>query len=348
MDWENERYVRIYVRDTVDLALMHWVSRNALWELFRKMDRAGVIDLGEHDPARGLAALMRMPEEVMRGCLEDWLRDGVVELHTVGGAQYLVSPNYIEAQEAKQSDRARAKSSRELRRDRARLLVIVEHMDGERQSETPGDGQHVLDDPGPPDSVTERDAADVLPPPAHGPVTNRDETVTQRTKSSLRAVPYRADPCADARARTRPDPGGLRDRSDPETWSPDAKRIFEVMGEYRSLREIHSMKSAEQAKVNSFRSGATTEECIQYIRELGTQGDTALSCGTPWTYSYLIDRFARYTSKNPAAPGGPRASRHSVRPRGGDSDERRQQSRKAWSESEEHQALADECDKVGI
>jgi hypothetical protein len=114
VDWANERYVRVYTRDTTDLLAVGWEGRAVLWELMRKCDRAGVIDF-DGDTAV-LAEMLRMPEEIVSLALPKLERRGVVER----GDGSLVVPNFLEAQEASQSDRQRARESRARRRDRAR------------------------------------------------------------------------------------------------------------------------------------------------------------------------------------------------------------------------------------
>lgn len=111
MDWSNERFVRLYTRDTPEWLCWCWQAR-ALWPLLlRKADRSGVIanKLG----ARGLAALAGLPVDVVEAGLPDLLADGCLAEHQLG----LVIPNYIEAQEAPLSDKQRQRESRERRRD---------------------------------------------------------------------------------------------------------------------------------------------------------------------------------------------------------------------------------------
>jgi hypothetical protein len=114
VDWPNERYVRVYVRDTADLLAVGWEGRAVLWEILRKCDRAGVIDF-DGDTAV-LAEMLRMPEEIVTGALPKLERRGVVER----GDGTLVLRNFLEAQEASQSDKQRARESRARRRDRSR------------------------------------------------------------------------------------------------------------------------------------------------------------------------------------------------------------------------------------
>lgn len=110
MDWENERYVRMYVRDTPDLLAIGWEGRALLWEMMRKCDRAGVLPF---DGDTGmLAELLRMPCDVVTRALDKLMKRKIVDR----GDNALVIPNFMEAQEAKQSDRQRQKESRARRR----------------------------------------------------------------------------------------------------------------------------------------------------------------------------------------------------------------------------------------
>lgn len=111
MDWANERYVRVYVRDTVGTKRLSWEARCLFWELLRKVDRAGVLDLSGLEPADGLSVALDVPEDVASRCLAEWSRDGRA---TVEDGRIVVR-SMIPAQETAQSDRARARESRERR-----------------------------------------------------------------------------------------------------------------------------------------------------------------------------------------------------------------------------------------
>lgn len=119
MDWSNEPYVRIYTRKTVAYLLYPWQSRAIRDLIFKDLDRAGVLECGDADPVDAVAATIMVPREIVEVGLPPLLKD---ETFILNGSQ-LVNPNYIDAQEAKKSDKARQKESRERRRDRARLSV---------------------------------------------------------------------------------------------------------------------------------------------------------------------------------------------------------------------------------
>ena len=121
MDWSNERYVRVYVRETIDDISLSWEAR-AIWaELIKRFDRAGVIALGRQGVnwTKGLAALIRIPLNVVEDHFHELLEDGRVEIREEDGQAWAVAPNFIEAQEAKQSDSHRQREYRARRREKA-------------------------------------------------------------------------------------------------------------------------------------------------------------------------------------------------------------------------------------
>ena len=125
MDWSNERYCRLYTRDSVTWSLWPWEARALFAFLLRKVDRAGVLDLGSHDPARAVAAVVGMPADVVAAHLPALVDSGAVEVTP----DALIMPNYIEAQEATSSDKQRQSESRARRRDRARACTTVTERD---------------------------------------------------------------------------------------------------------------------------------------------------------------------------------------------------------------------------
>lgn len=77
MDWENERYIRVYTRDTSDLLAIGHIGRAVWWELLRKVDRAGVIEL---DDPEIMADLLRVPVEWWNDSLRKFTERRMVEL----------------------------------------------------------------------------------------------------------------------------------------------------------------------------------------------------------------------------------------------------------------------------
>jgi len=156
MDWSNEPYVKVYTRETDDDLALTWEAV-ALWnQLMKRFDRSGFLETRRG--ARGLAAITRVPLQVVTRVLPELIEDG--RLVEVDGG--FLAPNYIAAQEASKSDKLRQKDSRDRRRARA-LDHGVANRDG---------------------AVTERDEVD----------TERDIGVTTGHAQSRRVTLCSADP----------------------------------------------------------------------------------------------------------------------------------------------------------
>jgi hypothetical protein len=118
LNWSDERFVKLYVRDTAEWLAMQWQGRALHPLLVRKADRSGVIPtrLG----ARGVAALVGLPLEVVEIGLVELDRDGFVAAHPLG----YVIPDFIASQEARQSEKLRSAEYRARKReDRAAGVV---------------------------------------------------------------------------------------------------------------------------------------------------------------------------------------------------------------------------------
>lgn len=114
MNWEDERFVKIYVRDTGEWAMLSWDAQALLMQLLRKVDRSGVMQLGKPG-RRALPAVLGHKDQAQRidTALDELLKDGCVRLLQ----DRIVVPNFIAAQEAKQSDKLRQAESRARRRE---------------------------------------------------------------------------------------------------------------------------------------------------------------------------------------------------------------------------------------
>lgn len=118
MRWGDESYVRVYTRDTGDWVALGWEAQALFLLTMRKVDRAGILQLGKSG-VRGLAGLVAMPVEVVERALQVLLEDGCVALN----GTTLVMPNFIEAQEASQTDAQRKREQRARDRDLAAASV---------------------------------------------------------------------------------------------------------------------------------------------------------------------------------------------------------------------------------
>lgn len=108
MRWSDERYVRVYTRDTGEWLALGWEAQALFLFLLRKADRAGLLKTGKLY-ARALAGLAAMPLDVVARSLPLLLEDGC--LRQVEGG--FVIPNYIAAQETRSTDRQRKADQRE-------------------------------------------------------------------------------------------------------------------------------------------------------------------------------------------------------------------------------------------
>jgi hypothetical protein len=97
MRWADERYVRVYTRDTGEWLALGWEAQALFIFALRKADRAGIVQTGKAG-ARGLAGMTGVPLEVVERVLPLLLEDGCLR-ECDGG--YIV-PNFIAAQEAMQ------------------------------------------------------------------------------------------------------------------------------------------------------------------------------------------------------------------------------------------------------
>ena len=120
--WEDERYVRFYTRDTTDWLLLSWKAQGLLGLIFRKVDRAGVLDLGKSGK-RGICVHIggAAAWSEIEPALDELLADGCVEIRGV----HLIVPNFIEAQEATISDAQRKREQRARARDLTRFRALT-------------------------------------------------------------------------------------------------------------------------------------------------------------------------------------------------------------------------------
>jgi hypothetical protein len=178
MDWANERYVRLYVRDTTTWKLLPWQSRLLLPAIMRKLDRSGIIDIGD-DGDEGLAAVVEVPLEFLQAGLPELLRRRVFQL--VRGK--LVMPNFLEAQEAKQSDAQRKRESREKQRVAALQSQPVTTCPDQSQKVTPSLAEPSRAEPSLPPIVPQGGQVGLALEPTQGSTQDTDSQA-----ESIRAV----------------------------------------------------------------------------------------------------------------------------------------------------------------
>jgi hypothetical protein len=100
-DWASEHFVRLYTRETDDDLLLSWEARAVWHELLKKFDKQG--RLSTKRGARGLAALIRVPFDVVERAIAELVEDG--RLKQEGGLFF--APNYQHANYTPRSPAAR-------------------------------------------------------------------------------------------------------------------------------------------------------------------------------------------------------------------------------------------------
>lgn len=121
LNWGDERYVRLFTRDTASWKKLSWRARGLYALLRRTADRAGVID--DLDDREAVAAQVDAREDRpgVSAALDELVAGGWVEEHVVPKGLRLVIPEFIESEETQTLPAARQRTLRERRRDQGRL-----------------------------------------------------------------------------------------------------------------------------------------------------------------------------------------------------------------------------------
>ncbi len=254
MNWENERYVRLYVRDTGEWNMLSWDAQALFMQLLRKVDRAGVLQLGKHG-LRVLPAVINHKDkaDIITKALAELLEDGCVQ----ASVEFLVIPNFLEAQEATQSDRVRQQESRARRRDKAmNLSQIVTESHNESHNVTSGHGSSQVVTPSEPSVLNQTN----LPSPCENEgfpplLRNSDFIPTWETLCAavpeLKPVRRHSDRMGGEISTGLPGPlhnalvadWGALLKSDP----PPSKKDFQVLADWLRAGGLHYLTRTEWA-----------------------------------------------------------------------------------------------------
>lgn len=297
MDWSDERYVRVYTRDTPDWQCLSFLAQGLFCLILRKVDRAGVLPLGRSG-RRAVAISVGHGHQwsLLEPALDELLADGCVRIE----GDLLVVPNFLEAQEAEASDKARARAYRERRRDRAKG-------GGAPDSPSGGASRNVTRRS---ENATSRD----------GGVTNRDEGITRRvtTVTPSRAVPPvppvpSAEAAAAAAAPTRLP---TREERLAARWplaSHLAAGAAEAWGHHVSLPKTETDRQAVEQAVGQLGDVGALQEVLD---DVAAAIDAGRLEETPSSLGWCVRALQRAAARPPAPPArGPREN-----PRPGDPD----------------------------
>lgn len=122
MNWPDEKYVKVYTRDTLTWKSWCWQARTVFSLLVRKLDGAGLIETGRMGPVDALALQLDLPREVVAVGLPPILECGTAE--TVPGG--LLVPKWIEAQESTKTEAQKKRDQRSRVRDQRRIAQVSE------------------------------------------------------------------------------------------------------------------------------------------------------------------------------------------------------------------------------
>lgn len=108
MDWSNEKWLKLYTRDSLTWLGWSWQARAVFCFLLRKVDRSGIIDCGQLSAAQGVSMLTGVPEDVCATAIHELMKSETISF----SRNKLVIPKFLAAQEARQSDKLRQSESR--------------------------------------------------------------------------------------------------------------------------------------------------------------------------------------------------------------------------------------------
>lgn len=164
MNFEDERWIKLYTRDAPEFLAMTWQARGLFTLIMRKLDRAGFLACGRLGK-RGVAVAIGAPWVEVQEFLEELLDDGCVAFDPSTGM--LSVPNFTLAQDSRSSGKARQKASRELaiatvthgldpRGDRRTLARTSPETYTDRREQTRGDETSVDSDDASPETYASR------------------------------------------------------------------------------------------------------------------------------------------------------------------------------------------------
>jgi hypothetical protein len=136
--WEDERYVRVFTRDTADYLLMSFEAQSLYMHLRRKAERTtGCIQLGRHGK-KAVSVVIGHPTrwDILGPALEELLTDGCVRLE--GDRLYVV--DFVESEESGASAKLRQQKHREQLKGREAPSQNVTECHGSSQPVTGGHG----------------------------------------------------------------------------------------------------------------------------------------------------------------------------------------------------------------
>lgn len=173
MNWSDERYVKVYTRDTLTWLSLGFEARAVLALLLRKVNGAGIMETGTIEAARAVAMQIVAPVDVVRTGLAELVAIGTVEMVPNG----VLLPNFVEAQEATKTESRKKADQRQRDRDQRRQAQLVETLEAD-VPRSPAVSRAVPLQPSPAQLTTSSPPAQPSPPPAQ-----RDQPRSKKPKA---------------------------------------------------------------------------------------------------------------------------------------------------------------------
>lgn len=120
MNWSEEFWIKLYRRASPSFWAMHWQARGLFRLVITELDPQGCLELGKLG-LRAVAVVIQAPWVEVEPYLKECIEDGCLILSEDGAV--LSCPNFVEAQETAQSDRARARTARARRQAKGKPVT---------------------------------------------------------------------------------------------------------------------------------------------------------------------------------------------------------------------------------
>jgi hypothetical protein len=121
MEWEGERFVKVYTRDTSNWLRLSIEAQSVKLLLARKIDRAGRLELGgQLDTIALVLGHLSKWETFVKPALEELIERGTVVIEGEGRDLSLFMPGFADSQTARANDKSRSEAKRERKSAEAR------------------------------------------------------------------------------------------------------------------------------------------------------------------------------------------------------------------------------------
>lgn len=293
MNWPDEQWRKLYVRDTAEWLALCWQARALLPLLLRKCDGSGVVQL-KPGPSRQrlLGVLVGLPPEVVETGISDLLADGCL----VESPSGFCLRNFVDAQEARASDKLRKAESRARRRasaigHAASHGVTPGHTESQQVTKRDAESQTTTQRDQESRNVTECHTA------SHGVTLRREEKRLEEKTSDVVVSPSARDPVDE-----------LRDAWNLATAGTPIHQVPESAWQ-GNLRLLASRRLGEHPDVALWRAGFADLASSPFWRgETRDKGPVAfgwLVKDAERCRALLAGEYASFDQKRAAAPAVP-------------------------------------------